>query len=340
VWFQARPDEDILACIASEGSEFLFKKEWGGHVSPVHAVSLLEVIAMDAPKANSTEPSFERIWEEILSDKNVRVLNSANRILAGYVTPSDPSPGEPVLMHWDASPRACWSNVVGGTGSLVLAVKDTSKFQVAERLVRKRLYFNGATYSIVLHLRMKIPLQCSKCHIWGHHDTVCRAKNKFCEVCSDAHPTALHDEHCIKCAAEAFVSDTPNTATCPRTGSHLRCANGGETDHGPRSRDCRIFKKRTDARFMKNFTPAIKQGTRVQNMRTKGGVVQAEAERDWLASSGTATVMGVSAPSPPSVSPDTDHGSYLAQWARLGLCVVRGQSVAVIHMYFCHSVFV
>jgi hypothetical protein len=65
VWFQSRPEEDVLACIASEGSEFLFGEGWGGRVSPVHAISLLEVIAMDAPKANSTEPSFATVWDEI-----------------------------------------------------------------------------------------------------------------------------------------------------------------------------------------------------------------------------------------------------------------------------------
>jgi hypothetical protein len=106
VWFQSRLEEDVLACIASEGSGFLFGEGWGDRVSPVHAISLLEVIAMDTPKVNSTEPSFATIWDEILSDKNVRILNSANRILAGYVAPSDPSPGEPILMHWEASPRA------------------------------------------------------------------------------------------------------------------------------------------------------------------------------------------------------------------------------------------
>jgi hypothetical protein len=333
VWFQSRPEEDVLACIASEGSEFLFGEGWGGRVSPVHAVSLLKVIAMDALKVNNTEPSFATVWDEILSDKNVRILNSANRILAGYVAPSDPSPGEPVLMHWEASPRARWSNVVGGTGSLVFAVKDTSKFQVAERLVRKQLYFKGATYSIVPHMHAKIPPQCIKCHIWGHHDTVCRAKNKFCKVCSDAHPTALHDEHCAECAAEAFVSDEPRMAACPRTGKHFQCANCGEKGHGSRSRDCRIFKKRTDAHFMKNFTPAIKQGMRVQNTRTRGGVVQAKAERDRLTRSDTNTVIEVSAPPPQDVSPDADCKSCLARWTQLRLCLMQRQFSAVFNAF-------
>jgi hypothetical protein len=189
---------------------------------------------------------------------------------------------------------------------------------------------------------------------WGHHDTVCRAKNKFCEVCraknkfcevcraknkfcevcSDAHPTTLHDEHCAECAAEAFVSGTPNTVACPRTGNHLQCANCGEKGHGPRSRDCRIFKKRTDARFMKGFVPAIKQGTRVQNTRTRGGVVQAEAERDCMARSGDATVTGVSTNPTLGTPPGTNFGTCLARWARIRLCMIQKLPQTATYIFF------
>jgi hypothetical protein len=208
-----------------------------------------------------------------------------------------------------------------------------SKFQVAERLVRKQLYFRGATYSIVPHLHAKILPQCGKCHIWGHHDTVCRAKNKFCKLCSDAHPTALHDEHCTECAAEAFVSETHTAATCPRMGNHLQCANCGKKGHGPRSRDCRIFKKRSDACFMKGFVPAIKQGTRVQNTRTKGGVVQAEAERDRMARSGNATVTGVSTVATMGTPPGTDLETRLARWTRPRLHLIQKLPRAVRYMF-------
>jgi hypothetical protein len=277
---------------------------------------------MDTPKAIDVSSSFEAIWNKMLSEKNICILNLANRILAGYTTPADPSPGKPTLMYWEASPRARWTNVVGGTGSLVFAVKDTAKFQVAERFVWKRLYYNGATYVIVPHLCAKIPPQCSKCHVWGHHETICRAKNRFCEICSNAHSTALHNEHCIECAAEAFVSDTPAPAVCPCTGSHMKCANCSEKGHGPRSKDCCIFKMRMDACFMKNFAPAIRQGTRVQNTRTKGGVIQAEAERDRLTCSDNAIVTGVSIALPPGITPRTNLKAYLARWAQLGLCIV------------------
>jgi hypothetical protein len=300
-------------------------------------VSLLEVIAMDAPAASEVAGSFDAIWAEILSEKNVHVLNFANRILAGYTLPSDPSPGEPALMHWDASPRAYWANVVGDTGSLVLAIKDTAKFQVAEHVVRKILYYKGTTYAVVPHLKAKVALLCTKCYVWEHHVTICKAKNQFCELCSDAHPTSLHDEHCMECVAEAFILESTVAPLCPCTGAHLKCANCGETGHGPRSQDCRIFKQRSDAQFMKNFSPKIKQGTRVQNTRTKGGVTQVIAERDRLtkAREGTHEIIGVRSYTLRSTQ-DADPAYRIARWARPEL-YVEDRLVRPIPVYYCQT---
>jgi hypothetical protein len=292
---------------------------------------------MDAPAASAVAESFEAMWAEILSEQNVCILNSANRILAGYTSPSNPSPGEPALMHWDASPRARWTNVVSGTSSLVLAVKDTAKFQVAEQVVRKVLYYKGATYAVVPHLRTKVAPLCTKCHVWGHHASICKAKNRFCELCSDAHPTSLHNDHCMEYAAEAFVLGSSVVPACPRSGAHLKCANCGETGHGPRSRECRIFKRCSDAQFMKNFSLKVKQGIRVQNTRTKGGVTQTIAERDCLAKAGEGMheVTGVCIYTLQSTR-DVNSACYIARRTQPGLCVEE-RIVCLILVYYCQT---
>jgi hypothetical protein len=92
---------------------------------------------------------------------------------------------------------------------------------------------------------------------------------------------------------------------------------------------------------MKSFTPAIKQGTRIQNTRTRGGVVQATAKHKRLSKLKDATpdIVGVRKPAQHGMLPGTDGSHSIARRARPGLCLIKQPIGAVTVYYPCLYVF-
>jgi hypothetical protein len=129
-----------------------------------------------------------------------------------------------------------------GVATLLCKVVDDDQGTVAKALLSTLVRFGPEMRRCKEWFNKPNTKQCSICQRWGHTAYNCKAKNPYCAVCAEPHPTAAHSYSC----------KMPSCAGSRCTCENERCINCNSA-HSAESHNCPYFLAKNNQKAMKEL---------------------------------------------------------------------------------------